>query len=66
MWCRVGFRTGEMMVVLVTNGAKLPRTRQWIERIRAEVPDVESICQNVNTKRTNVIFGDETRSPVGP
>jgi len=59
---RVGFRTGELMVVLVTNGAKLPLAEAWIEAIRAQVPGVESICQNINTKRTNVIFGDVTKT----
>lgn len=59
---RVGFRTGELMVVLVTNGPKIPRVDAWIEAIRAQVPGVESICQNINTKRTNVIFGDVTKT----
>ncbi|OPA73441.1 23S rRNA (uracil(1939)-C(5))-methyltransferase RlmD [Paenibacillus selenitireducens] len=59
---RVGFRTGELMVVLVTNGSKLPRVDAWVEAIRAQVPGVESICQNINTKRTNVIFGDVTKT----
>jgi 23S rRNA (uracil1939-C5)-methyltransferase len=59
---RVGFRTGELMVVLVSNGSKLPRVDAWVEAIRAQVPGVESICQNINTKRTNVIFGDVTKT----
>ncbi|MEW4371800.1 23S rRNA (uracil(1939)-C(5))-methyltransferase RlmD [Paenibacillus kandeliae] len=58
---KVGFSTNEMMVVLVTNGERLPSKPEWIERIRAEMPQVVSICQNINTKQTNVIFGDETR-----
>ncbi|MGV7115189.1 23S rRNA (uracil(1939)-C(5))-methyltransferase RlmD [Paenibacillus kyungheensis] len=58
---KVGFRTGEMMVVLVTNGERLPRPSEWIDRIRLEMPQVVSICQNVNTKTTNVIFGDTTK-----
>jgi len=58
---KVGFRTGEMMLVLVTNGDKIPRVNEWIEAIRNEIPAVVSICQNVNKRRTNVIFGDITR-----
>lgn len=58
---RTGLVTGEMMVVLVTNGRKLPQAEQWIERIRAALPMVKSIVQNVNTRDTNVVFGDETR-----
>ncbi|MNW33616.1 23S rRNA (uracil-C(5))-methyltransferase RlmCD [compost metagenome] len=55
------FRTGEMMLVLVTNGQDIPHRDAWIGSIREAIPHVVSICQNVNTKRTNVIFGDETR-----
>ncbi|MGG6313033.1 23S rRNA (uracil(1939)-C(5))-methyltransferase RlmD [Paenibacillus macerans] len=58
---KVGFRTGEMMLVLVTNGEKIPHENEWIEAIRKEIPAVVSICQNVNTRQTNVIFGDVTR-----
>ncbi|WP_081383828.1 23S rRNA (uracil(1939)-C(5))-methyltransferase RlmD [Paenibacillus sp. FSL R5-0636] len=55
------FRTGEMMVVLVTNGRDIPHLDAWLGSIREQLPDVVSICQNVNTQRTNVIFGGETR-----
>lgn len=55
------FRTGEMMLVLVTNGKDIPHRDAWIGSIREAISHVVSICQNVNTKRTNVIFGDETR-----
>ncbi|MGW9128654.1 23S rRNA (uracil(1939)-C(5))-methyltransferase RlmD [Paenibacillus chitinolyticus] len=58
---KVGFRTGEIMVVLVTNGKEIPHAEEWIEQIRAAIPGVASICQNVNTGRTNVIFGPTTR-----
>ncbi|MEC0246558.1 23S rRNA (uracil(1939)-C(5))-methyltransferase RlmD [Paenibacillus chitinolyticus] len=58
---KVGFRTGEIMVVLVTNGKEIPHAQEWIEQIRAAIPGVASICQNVNTGRTNVIFGPTTR-----
>lgn len=57
---KVAFRTGEIMVVLVTNGKKIPRVDEWIEGIRQAIPAVASICQNVNTVKTNVIFGDVT------
>jgi len=59
---RTGFVTGEVMVVLVTNGAHIPHKDQWIAGIRAALPDVASIVQNVNTRDTNVIFGEETRT----
>lgn len=55
------FRTGEMMLVLVTNGSDIPHRDEWIGSIREALPQVASICQNINKKQTNVIFGDETR-----
>lgn len=57
---KVGFFTGELMVVLVTNGERIPKLEQWIDGIRTSIPEVVSICQNVNTRQTNVIFGDRT------
>ncbi|MBU5347912.1 23S rRNA (uracil(1939)-C(5))-methyltransferase RlmD [Paenibacillus lautus] len=58
---KIGFATREMMIVLVTNGERIPRVNEWISAIREELPAVVSISQNVNTRKTNVIFGDVTR-----
>ncbi|WP_424766973.1 23S rRNA (uracil(1939)-C(5))-methyltransferase RlmD [Paenibacillus sp. sgz302251] len=58
---RTGVVTGEIMVVLVTNGKKLPQAERWVELVREALPGVKSIVQNVNERDTNVIFGDETR-----
>ncbi|RAR42730.1 23S rRNA (uracil(1939)-C(5))-methyltransferase RlmD [Paenibacillus sp. MDMC362] len=58
---KIGFATREMMIVLVTNGERIPHVNEWISAIREELPAVVSICQNVNTRKTNVIFGDVTR-----
>ena len=57
---RIGNTTGEIMVVLVTNGERIPMVEEWIKEITSRIPQVASICQNVNTRRTNVIFGDVT------
>jgi 23S rRNA (uracil1939-C5)-methyltransferase len=58
---RTGFTTGETMVCLVTNGRRIPRADELVEGIRKALPDVRSIVQNVNTRNTSEIFGDETR-----
>jgi 23S rRNA (uracil1939-C5)-methyltransferase len=55
---RYGFTTKEIMVCLVLNGRKLPHGERLAERL-AEIPGMTSITLNVNTKRTNVILGDE-------
>ncbi|WP_342548303.1 23S rRNA (uracil(1939)-C(5))-methyltransferase RlmD [Paenibacillus sp. FSL P2-0089] len=55
------FRTGQMMLVLVTNGRDIPHLDAWLGSIREQLPAVVSICHNINTQRTNVIFGNDTR-----
>lgn len=52
--------TGEIMVVLVTKKKKFPQAEKAIELIRSLVPDTVSIIQNINSEKTNVIFGNET------
>jgi len=58
---RYGLVTKEVMVVLVTRTQDLPNKDKIIEEIVEKVPGVKSIVQNINTKKTNVIFGEETR-----
>ncbi len=58
---RYGKTTGDLMIVLVTNGQDLPQRKKIVEDIRKALPEIKSIVQNVNSKRTNVIFGEETR-----
>jgi 23S rRNA (uracil1939-C5)-methyltransferase len=57
---RYGVNTGQLMVVLVTKSRELPHKNEVIEAIKGRIPHIKSIVQNVNSKRTNVIFGDET------
>ena len=56
---RRGYYTGEMMIVLVTRTAKLFPLSKIIPDIREALPEVVSIIQNVNPRRTNVILGEE-------
>lgn len=56
---RRAFRTGEVMVVLVTNGENLPHAKEFVDMIESSVEGVTSIIQNVNDKKTNVIMGEK-------
>jgi len=58
---RYGLVTGEVMVVVITRTTDLPHKNQIIEEIVSRIPGVKSIIQNVNSKKTNVIFGDVTK-----
>ena len=57
---RYGLVTKELMIVLITRTKELPHHEKIVEEIREQIPNVKSIVQNVNPKRTNVIFGDKT------
>ncbi|QOR68774.1 23S rRNA (uracil(1939)-C(5))-methyltransferase RlmD [Cytobacillus suaedae] len=57
---RYGLVTNEIMVVLITKTNELPNKEKIIEEIHTNLPNVKSIVHNINQKRTNVIFGDET------
>lgn len=56
---RRGYHTGELMIVLVTRTPKLFPLSKIVPDILEEIPNVVSIVQNVNPKKTNVILGQE-------
>lgn len=58
---RVGVRTGELMVCLVTAQDDVPHTAELIDMLRDGLPKLTSVVQNINTRRTNVILGPETK-----
>lgn len=58
---RVGFKTDELMVVLVTRTPELKKKKQIIDTLLAKYPQIKSIAQNINSKVTNVVFGEETK-----
>lgn len=62
---RVSFKTGEAMVVLVTNGLDFPDGPHLAQELMGRVPHVASVIQNVNIERTNVILGQATRVLAG-
>jgi 23S rRNA (uracil1939-C5)-methyltransferase len=49
------------MVILVTNGKEVSGMAKLVEKMRAALPELVTVAQNVNTKRTNVIMGEKTR-----
>ncbi|QAA34954.1 23S rRNA (uracil(1939)-C(5))-methyltransferase RlmD [Clostridium manihotivorum] len=57
---RRGFKTNEVMVVIVTNGTKLPGKEEFINLMKLNIPGIKSIIQNINDKKSNVILGQES------
>ncbi|WP_028830047.1 23S rRNA (uracil(1939)-C(5))-methyltransferase RlmD [Proteocatella sphenisci] len=54
---KVGFKTGEVMVVIVTKGKILKNNDQLVSMLKKEVPGLTTVVQNINSKQTNVILG---------
>ncbi len=57
---RTARATGQIMVCIVANAAKLP-DEDVLGRILSKVPGMTSVVLNINRDRTNVILGKETR-----
>lgn len=60
--CRIGKETGEVMVIFVTKTEDLPFRKVFANQLTAAFPQIKSIVQNINTKRTNAIYGDKTKT----
>ncbi|PTM56486.1 23S rRNA (uracil(1939)-C(5))-methyltransferase RlmD [Desmospora activa] len=58
---RTGKQTGDVMVVLVTNGHRLPRKEELIARLKESVPGLASVVQNIHMRRSNRVLGQENR-----
>ena len=56
---KVGFTTGEVMIVLVANGKKLPYLKELASVLKENIQGLKTLVVNVNTQKTNVILGKE-------
>lgn len=54
---KVGFATGEVMVILVSTSPIIPKQDRLISFLRERIPGLKSIVLNVNDKPGNVILG---------
>ncbi len=49
------------MVGIVCTQKSMPNKDELIEMLRLSIPNIASVVQNINSRRTNVILGDITR-----
>ena len=56
-----GFSSGEIMVVLVTGTMEFPKEESFINALLTRHPEITTIVQNVNNKRTSLLLGEESR-----
>lgn len=57
---RIGIETGEVQLVFITKTPKFPQKNALIREINQRLPEVVSIMQNIQEKKTSVIMGDQT------
>lgn len=63
---RVGHSSGEVFVTLVTNSDEFPYAKSFCRELVRRVPEVTTIVQSVNTRKTNVVMGDSEKVLYGP
>lgn len=56
---KIGFKTGEVMVILVVCGNEIPHTEELTEHLRRHIPGLKSLILNTNDRKTNVIMGSK-------
>ncbi len=62
---RIGRRTREVLLTLVSCSRDLPHLESWAERWMQRYPDLVGVCLNLNPARTNAIFGPQTEVIAG-
>lgn len=55
---RRGFVTGQVMVVLVTGTPIFPSKNNFAKELRKRHPEITTIVQNINDKKTSMVLGD--------
>lgn len=58
---RKGVVSGEIMVVLVVASQTFPARKNFVSALRLQHPEITTIVQNVNTRKTSVVLGDDER-----
>ncbi|MBQ5810440.1 MAG: 23S rRNA (uracil(1939)-C(5))-methyltransferase RlmD [Clostridia bacterium] len=56
-----GFSSGEIMVVLVTAVPDFPKESQFVNALLSRHPEITTIVQNTNNKRTSLVLGERSR-----
>ena len=63
---RTSHHYDELMVVLVTTQMNFPGQRNFINELVIRHPEITTIVENVNSRKTNVILGDKEKILYGP
>lgn len=63
---RRGFKSGEIMVILVLGSPILPSKNNFVKALRKEHPEITTVVLNVNDKKTSMVLGEKEKPIYGP
>lgn len=62
---RRGFKSGEIMVILVLGSPILPSKNNFVKALRKEHPEITTVILNVNDKKTSMVLGEKEKAIYG-
>ena len=62
VYVRSAFGTGQVMVCIVVNGAKVPHERELVAFVREAVPECTTVVLGENTRKGNAVLGENFRT----
>ncbi len=62
---KTGFKSGEIMVVLVTGTQEFPKKRSFVNALVKAHPEIKTVVQNVNNRFTSMILGAKSETLYG-
>ena len=62
---KTGFRSREVMMIIVINGDKLPYEKEIANQLQEKYEEIKSVVININKKNTNVILGEKNVNILG-
>ena len=57
---KTAFKSGEVMVVLVTGTPVFPSKRSFVNALVGRHPEITTVIQNINNKSTSMVLGDRS------
>lgn len=62
---RIGRATGQIMVIIVTASPVFPSKKNLAKALLAEHPDISTIVQNINDRKTTMVIGGRNQTIYG-
>lgn len=59
IYLRIGIKTNEVMLVIVTNKRTITKEKELVTFITNKYSEIKTVVKNINSKSTNVILGQE-------